>query len=142
MSVARLAYISTARPDLTAKEVESIVEEARVRNQAQDITGLLVFNGTNFLQVIEGPGPNLLGVFDSICRDDRHEGVVRVHAEHEVDRAFSDWSMGFGLIESAAGTAPREAFSVSQEELDALLPEALPRELRSLFEGFNTMARA
>lgn len=139
MSLSRLAYVSTARPGLTDADLEAILEAARARNARQEITGLLVYNGLNFLQVLEGPGANLIGVFDSICRDARHEGVVRVLAEADAERAFSRWSMGFARIAPPEGGPGESAFVLSEAALGEHLGKDVPDRVRALFTGFNTM---
>jgi len=49
-----LTYTSRARLDLSAQDLADIHESARHLNALDGITGLLVFDGTRFLQIIEG----------------------------------------------------------------------------------------
>lgn len=135
MSLSRLIYVSTARDDLTRADLDAILETARSRNAEEDVTGFLLFNGHNFMQALEGSAEAVEAIFESICQDSRHHGVVRILVEDHVDREFADWSMGFGEFDVRAG----RAFEVSHAELDALLPTSMSGELRLLFTSFNTM---
>ena len=46
-------YISTA-PGLSDEEVDAIVDQSARNNTANAVTGLLFYNGRNFLQLFEG----------------------------------------------------------------------------------------
>ena len=54
MHLTSLTYTSLARLDLQTSDLEDIHRSARELNALDGITGLLVFNGTHFLQIIEG----------------------------------------------------------------------------------------
>ena len=50
MDLKSLTYTSLAKLDLDAGDVEAIHRTAREVNALEGITGLLIFNGTHFLQ--------------------------------------------------------------------------------------------
>ena len=54
MDLKSLTYTSFARLDLTAEDLVAIHRTARELNALDGVTGLLIYNGTNFLQIIEG----------------------------------------------------------------------------------------
>ena len=54
MNLTCVTYTSLARLDLQASDLEDIHRTARDQNALDGVTGLLVFNGTHFLQIIEG----------------------------------------------------------------------------------------
>lgn len=140
MSLSRLIYISTARYDLQPSDFDAILSEARTGNAQNALTGLLLFNGSNFLQCLEGPRDAVETVFALICGDDRHSGVVRILAEAAPKRLFDDWRMAYGEVAALDGAQPRNAFRVTEDELDALLPAATPDTMRALLTSFNTMS--
>src|SRR5690242_3169733 len=93
MSLKSLTYTSLARLDLEAGDLEAIHRTAREVNALEGITGLLIFNGTHFLQIIEGAPDAIDELVDRLRRDPRHSGV-EVRDEREVhERSFPDWSM-------------------------------------------------
>lgn len=93
MSLKSLTYTSLAGLDLDTGDLEAIHRTARELNALDGITGLLIFNGTHFLQIIEG-SPDAIGdLLDRLRRDSRHSGV-EVRDERMIDgRSFPDWSM-------------------------------------------------
>jgi hypothetical protein len=91
----RLIYSSEARPGLEAPELEEMLAESRIRNQAHGITGVLLFVDGAFLQILEGEKDDVASLMERIQRDPRHHGI-KVFYEQEVDeRAFASWSMAF-----------------------------------------------
>ncbi|MEZ5876354.1 MAG: BLUF domain-containing protein [Tepidamorphaceae bacterium] len=50
----RLMYMSTAAPEMTDESVDILVDRARKKNDALNITGVIGFNGLNFAQILEG----------------------------------------------------------------------------------------
>lgn len=73
----RIVYVSTSRLGLTDADVKQILQQARERNKAKGITGLLVFNGLNFIQALEGEAEPVLATMSAISRDPRHSGDAR-----------------------------------------------------------------
>lgn len=137
MSFSRLVYVSTAHPDLMLTDLDAILDTARTRNAAEGITGLLVFNGFNFMQLLEGPADSVERVFASICKDRRHTGVVRVLSADADARVFGDWAMAYARTGAGHGAG---AFALTTDALKAYLPEELPTDLHMLLVSFNTMS--
>ena len=93
MDITSLTYTSLARLDLQASDREDIHRAARELNALDGITGLLVFNGTHFLQIVEGTREAVEELLDRLRRDPRHTGL-EVRDQHRVaQRSFPDWSM-------------------------------------------------
>lgn len=98
--IRRLAYVSRPRPDLPAAEISRIVVRSRLNNERHKIAGVLVYTGTHFAQLIEGPPVDVEALWRRIKRDDRHLDVVLLLHENAVSPWFRDWRMGY-LPESA-----------------------------------------
>ena len=93
MALKSLTYTSLARLDLEAADLEAIHRTARELNALDGVTGLLIFNGTHFLQIIEGVPQAIDELVARLRRDDRHSGF-EVRDEREIEtRSFGDWSM-------------------------------------------------
>lgn len=93
MSLKSLTYTSLASFDLQASDLEAIHRTAREVNALEGITGLLIFNGTHFLQIIEGAPNTIDELVEKLRRDRRHSGL-EVRDEREIsERSFPDWSM-------------------------------------------------
>lgn len=96
--ILQLTYISSARPTLILSDVEGILETSRRRNSDDDISGLLIFDGKRFLQVLEGPVDNVERTYDRIGADTRHRALVRLSERHVDDREFGHWSMASHIV--------------------------------------------
>ena len=100
MKLKSLTYTSLAKLDLTADDLNAIHRTARELNSLDGITGLLVFNGTHFLQIIEGAAPAIDDLLARLRRDNRHFGL-EVRDERAVEaRSFPDWSMELVRVEA------------------------------------------
>jgi len=42
-------------------------------------------------------------MYATIATDERHRGVTMLHREEVAERAFPDWSMGFGRYDQSVG---------------------------------------
>ena len=93
MSLRSLTYTSVAAPGLTAEDIESIHQVAVTLNARDGITGLLVYNGAHFLQIVEGKREPIYALVERLRGDQRHSGMtIRDDAAIEA-RSFPDWSM-------------------------------------------------
>lgn len=93
MELKSLTYTSLARLDLGEEDLEAIRRTARELNALDGITGLLIFNGTHFLQIIEGARDAIDDLVKRLRRDSRHSGF-EIRDEREIsERSFPDWSM-------------------------------------------------
>ena len=101
MDLKSLTYTSLARLDLGPDDLEAIHRTARELNALDGITGLLVFNGTHFLQIVEGSQPAIDDLLSRLRRDTRHTGI-EVRDERSVSaRSFPDWSMELVRVSSS-----------------------------------------
>lgn len=93
MSLFELAYISAARDGVSEADLAGIVAQSQLNNALKDISGILLYNGTHFAQILEGSRHEVEALFESICADPRHTSVIRIAAGPVAGRAFAGWSM-------------------------------------------------
>lgn len=122
MDLKSLTYTSLARLDLDAGDVEAIHRTAREVNALEGITGLLIFNGTHFLQIIEGTPHAIDELVERLRRDLRHSGLEIRDERQVAERSFPDWSME--LVRVSAG------FFDAKETIADRLPEGVPEPVR------------
>lgn len=91
-----LVYMSVAVDDLTDDQLVAMLREARLRNEALGVSGLLLAKGGRFMQVLEGPTWSVADRFAAIERDPRHHDVKSLSRETIAARRFDGWSMAFG----------------------------------------------
>ncbi len=123
-------YISTA-PSLSRDEVEGILESSARKNPLCGITGLLLYNGRNFLQLLEGEEAELINLMVRITHDPRHSGVSMLDRRAIDERACPQWAMR--RIAIAQNVEQR------REILEADLPTALDPELRRIILNFAVL---
>lgn len=92
-------YLSTLAPDAPLKVVASIASQARKANQAAGITGLLVFDGMQFCQHIEGPRKAVLALTERIRQDPRHVDVDILYHGPLAQRRFRHFGLGYTAVE-------------------------------------------
>ncbi len=95
MSFHQIMYISSVTVSMTAEECAEIARKSAVRNAADDVTGLLLFNSRRFLQVLEGPRDAVQRTFDRISRDGRHSAIVKLRDALIERREFGEWGMAY-----------------------------------------------
>jgi len=119
-----LVYGSFASLDFTRSDLERLHDQAAERNRENEITGVLLFNGTHFLQLIEGRPDAIEELMDRIRRDSRHVGVEVEHDDSADKRYFPDWALGLVHVRG-----------LPSAELTADgLPDGLPEKVRSRFQ--------
>lgn len=91
----RLIYTSIAAPDTTFETLKAILEVSVRTNQEHQVTGMLIFNGTYFMQCIEGPSAAIEQLMANILADPRHHDIVIVGTEKMQKRYFPQWTMGY-----------------------------------------------
>jgi hypothetical protein len=122
MDLVSLTYTSLARLDLQTFDLEEIHRSARELNALDGITGLLVFNGTHFLQIIEGARSAIDDLVERLRRDPRHTGL-EVRDERRVDaRSFPDWSMELVRVNAS--------YFKARDTIADLLPHTVPEVIQ------------
>jgi hypothetical protein len=95
----RIIYKSTAAHPaevmLGQGHVASLLATARRRNQAEAVSGVLVYTGLGFFQVLEGPRGGVQPIFESILVDRRHHTLAVIEMDDAAERRYPGWSMGF-----------------------------------------------
>ncbi len=117
-----LTYTSLAQLDLEAADLEDIHRTARDANALNGITGLLIFNGTHFLQVIEGTEEAIDALVDNLRRDPRHTGFEIRDLSSVEERSFPDWSMELVRVEAS--------YFEARESVEDRLPDAIAPQVR------------
>jgi len=79
---------------MSDKELEKIRDVSVRNNQQRNVTGVLIYFGDLFFQIIEGDDDTLITLYEKILSDPRHTDIVCLKTELDVvERHFPDWSM-------------------------------------------------
>ncbi|UPQ69741.1 diguanylate phosphodiesterase [Kluyvera ascorbata] len=88
-----LIYRSRLCDTVPFRDVETMVAAANVRNEHESITGILLFNGLHFFQLLEGPENTVKMIYQQICKDVRHYNVVELMCDYAPARRFGKAGM-------------------------------------------------
>ena len=88
-----LIYRSQLNLSCETFPLDVLVEKAKRSNAAVDVTGMLLFDGAHFLQVLEGPEETLDALFSKISQDIRHQTVVELMRDYAPRRRFATVGM-------------------------------------------------
>lgn len=133
--ILRLLYISDAAEGLDDDAVNAILKSAGKNNPPLGITGVLVFGGGVFAQVLEGPERGVLEKYVQVMADSRHRNCRVVYITTAVGRLFEGVSM------AALQALPMELAHIA--ELDAHRRETVPNEaFTSLMNVFFSRLQA
>lgn len=125
-------YISTARSDLSTQDFNDIIETSQQKNSDRGITGVLCFNGTNFMQLLEGDRKMVNDRLVLIGSDTRHTGMVTVKRRSAMAREFPTWHMASSVINI-------EGRDSDQKLTDILAIDTVSMETRKIFNNFRSL---
>lgn len=108
-----LLYRSHISEDVPVKILGGMVSRASQFNAEFDVTGILLFNGTHFFQLLEGPEAGVLTVYERICADQKHYNLVELMRDYAPSRRF--------------GNAGMELFDLREHEKSSVLQAVLDR---------------
>jgi Sensors of blue-light using FAD len=111
----RIIYSSQATHDVGPQELTELLAVARDLNQRVGLTGMLLYCGQSFLQVLEGEPRALQETYARIGADDRHTKLRLLMDAEVASPLFPDWSMGFDHVDDEE----------LAEELDGYTPATL-----------------
>ena len=132
-----IVYISSAKLGLTDSEIINIVEDARINNEKSEITGLLLFNRGNFMQLVEGDEQAIEALYEKIRKDNRHTEVKLLLKESITHRNFSTWTMAFRNIEKLKKINPEIFNSFLEDDLNFSIYQQNPYKALQLLETFK-----
>lgn len=88
-----IIYRSHLREDAPLKALEDMVTAANIKNRRSDVTGILLFNGHHFFQLLEGPEEQVKEIYRCICSDPRHHNIVELMCDYAPARRFGNVGM-------------------------------------------------
>lgn len=88
-----IIYRSHMCEEVPVKSLEEMVAVASKKNEQADVTGILLFNGTHFFQLLEGPEEGVQSIYKGICADPRHYNLVELLCDHAPARRFGKTGM-------------------------------------------------
>jgi hypothetical protein len=90
----QLIYASVRNSNCSDAEIKKILDSSNRNNGKKDITGVLLYSPTKFLQVLEGDKDLIVALYENIKKDDRHKNVIMISLKTISERHFPSWQMG------------------------------------------------
>ncbi len=101
----QIIYASASAEEMSGPALADILASARRKNEARNISGMLVYHRGSFLQVLEGPEDAVNALFEKIQQDPRHGEINVLFHDKIPAKEFEDWSMGYIDTSGEAATA-------------------------------------
>lgn len=95
-----LAYVSRQSYILSDDDIHLLLENCRMKNSQNEITGMLIYFDGTFVQYLEGPEANIDRLYSNISKDKRHQDVILLLDGKTENREFADWSMAYKKMTS------------------------------------------
>lgn len=137
----QLIYASSAWQLLSEDEILNILEVSRKNNAERNITGVLLYKGGNFLQVLEGDEEAVSRLYQTIERDQRHKGVIVLAKRKIAEREFPDWSMGFVNLDTIDPASVPGYSNILNEPFDSATFAQRPSLATKFIEVFRRNIR-
>ncbi|MDO8826377.1 MAG: BLUF domain-containing protein [Methylophaga sp.] len=94
-SLLRILYSSKTHARLSETDLTKLLLQSRENNQRVNVNGILCYNHTDFIQVLEGPENTVINLYQKILKDDRHHECKLINISLSNKYIFKNWSMGY-----------------------------------------------
>ncbi|HEX5670646.1 MAG TPA: BLUF domain-containing protein [Sulfuricurvum sp.] len=91
----QIIYASTATESVDYDVIKDLLTQCVAKNDEFGISGMLVFDGKQFLQCFEGNEASVMQLKENIFKDIRHHSVNLIGEKEITKRLFSQWCMGY-----------------------------------------------
>lgn len=92
--LSQLVYVSNRKSNCTEAEIEKILSACKKNNPPLEVTGVLLYSDTKFIQMVEGEAKVITGLYDKIKLDNRHSNAMMISYGPIKEKSFPSWHMG------------------------------------------------
>jgi hypothetical protein len=110
LSMFYLLYVSSAVKLMDNDELLKLHQVSQKNNKKSEITGMLLYQEGNFMQIIEGNKERVLELFSKVTMDKHHKDIYKIMSGSIEKRNFNDWSMGFCNMNETGHNLNYDAF--------------------------------
>lgn len=127
--ISSVTYRSRAVAPMSELDLHRLARAAQLRNGAEGVTGLMVYDRGWIFQQLEGPTDGVARIWASIRRDPRH-AAIEVLSDGPADkRQFEDWDLKLSVRGAQAGAGERDMADGPPEMISRLCSGARPADL-------------
>lgn len=136
MALLELIYTSLAEAQNDTDDVRNILASSERNNLTASVTGLLLFDGERYIQILEGHAKDVEGLFVTISDDPRHHSLELLHKGGITGRSFETWRMAYealpkGLLNDLAESMAVYSLEADDQPLD--IGESFGAKLNGMF---------
>lgn len=136
MALVELVYTSLSRAQNENEDVQDILASSERNNAVNLVTGLLLFDGERYIQILEGDRQKVEDLITVISEDPRHHNLELLHKGGIAGRSFQTWRMAYetlpkGLLEELAENMA--VFSLELDEQPLSVGESFGAKLNGMF---------
>ncbi len=136
MALQELIYTSVSSAEDDSDGVKNILDASERNNVTTSITGLLMFDGQRYIQVLEGETQDVDTLYEVIAQDPRHAQLELLHKGGMSRRSFRNWRMAYealppGLLGELAENMAVYSMELNGRELEA--GESFGAKLNAMF---------
>jgi hypothetical protein len=96
-----VCYISSASKSLENLNLKHLYNTSKINNAQQHITGILIYQNGNFLQILEGENKTINKLYRLIKRDNRHTNILQIINKSILAPIFEDYQTGFSIVDNS-----------------------------------------
>lgn len=127
--VSSLTYQSRAVAPMSELDLHRLARAAQLRNGAEGVTGLMVYDRGWIFQRLEGPADGVARIWSSIRKDPRHVGIELLGDGPSDRRYFENWDLRLSVHGAEAGSAQRGVADEPPEMISRLCRGEWPADL-------------
>lgn len=132
-----VVYVSSATLGLSEREITTIVKASQLNNEQLDITGILLYNSGNFMQLLEGDEHKVETLYEKIKQDKRHTNTTLLLKEPITNKNFDNWQMGYRNLNNLRSIDPEVLSPFLEEELNFSIYKKNPYRALQFLETFK-----
>ena len=96
-----VCYISSASKSLENLNLKHLYNTSKINNAQQHITGILIYQNGNFLQILEGENKTINKLYRLIKSDNRHTNILQIINKSILAPIFEDYQTGFSIVDNS-----------------------------------------
>ncbi len=134
-----VVYRSQAVREMSPPALRDLTLSSQERNRREAVTGLMLYDGGQFFQWLEGPPASLDRLMSSIRQDPRHTDIEILNNQSAPARTFGDWNMKLAAQYPEVDPWQRDVIEPPREIVETLRnhPQAAPTLLTRLVPAPN-----
>lgn len=119
--LAQLVYVSNRKSNCTEEEIQKILASCKKNNPPLDISGVLLYSDTKFIQMVEGESKVITELYDKIKLDKRHANAMMISYGPIKEKSFPSWHMGARKIQGSAVDFKTDITADDRQVFDSIL---------------------